>query len=60
MTYKISVNNDCIGCGACVGVCDEIFELVDGKSKPKITETDNECVIEAKDACPVEAIEINE
>ena len=60
MNYKISVNDDCIGCGACVGVCEEIFELVEGKSKPKTEITDNDCVNEAKDACPVSAISVEE
>lgn len=59
MSYKVKVNDDCIGCGACVGVCGEVFEMVDGKSVPKVSETDNECVKEAQEVCPVSAIEIN-
>lgn len=58
MTYKVSVNDDCIGCGACVGVCEEVFELINGKSVPKMETTDIECVNEAKEVCPVEAIEV--
>ena len=58
--YKVEVNDDCIGCGACVGVCGEEFELVDGKSKPINGATDSDCVMEAKDACPVSAISVEE
>ncbi len=42
----------CIGCGACVSLCPEVFELKDGKS---VVKGDGDCD-EAVDACPVGAI----
>lgn len=61
MSYKITVSDDCIGCGACVGVCPDNFELIDGKSKAKnATVEEIGCCGEAKDACPVDAISVEE
>ena len=59
----------CIGCGSCVAVCSELFELEEdgkshlkgSKSDPKKEELEIEdlgCVKEAADVCPVQAIEI--
>ena len=58
---KVSVDeNKCIGCGACISVCPEVFELNEnGKSRVKQEETDLECCKEAKDICPVDAITID-
>lgn len=53
--------NKCLGCGTCVALCPEIFELgEDGKArvKQKNQETEklkNE-IQEAIEACPVQAI----
>lgn len=56
--YKITVTNDCIGCGACVSVCN-LFELADGKAKHKKGKVDKiTCEKEAADLCPVQAIKI--
>jgi len=58
---KLVVNKDvCIGCGTCVSVCGEVFEL-DDDAKSQIKKnadlTKNEqCIKEAIDACPVQAI----
>lgn len=43
----------CIGCGACVAVCPEGFELKNGKANVK---KQAPCSEEAMDACPVGAI----
>jgi len=63
---KIIVDNDlCIGCGACVGICDKVFEFSDegiAQSKEDINiidEMDEETKDDALDAlegCPVSAI----
>ena len=46
----------CIGCGACVSACSEVFEMGDdGKAKVK-TKKNIPCVKEAIEACPVDAI----
>ncbi|MBQ8891731.1 MAG: ferredoxin [Bacilli bacterium] len=58
---KVKINEDnCIGCGYCEGVCDEVFEVVDGVSTVKVQEVpaaakDN--VIDAIENCPTSAIE---
>ena len=46
----------CIGCGLCVQVCKENFEMgSDNKAKIK-SQDDDECIKKAIDACPVNAI----
>ena len=46
----------CIGCGACVSVCGEVFELKDdGKAHLK-SQKNIPCIKEAIDVCPVDAI----
>ena len=46
----------CIGCGSCVAICEEVFEMTeDGKAKVKI-QKDFPCIQEAIEACPVDAI----
>ena len=61
-SYKIRVDKvKCIGCGSCVAVCDESFEMRGGKAvvkHPKINEEDLTCEKEAVDVCPVSAIEL--
>lgn len=56
---KFKVDQElCIGCGACEGVCPEVFEL-DDKSQVKldpVPEEFQECALEAEENCPVEAI----
>ncbi|MBI5331965.1 MAG: ferredoxin [Candidatus Aenigmarchaeota archaeon] len=59
---KITVDNTCIGCGLCVGICPAVFEMKNGKSVVKAAATDkdfkkSECK-EAAEACPVNAIKI--
>lgn len=58
----VSVNKEtCIGCGACVSICESVFEMKDdmkayvkkGEEKSKIP-----CVKEAADSCPVNAIKV--
>ncbi len=54
----------CIGCGICVDVCPEVFEMdEDDKAQAKVNpippEVAGSCR-EAADQCPVSAIEIEE
>ena len=52
----VSINKKkCIGCGACVSSCPEVFEMSDGKAKVK-SQKDIPCVKEAIESCPVDAI----
>lgn len=56
---KVKVNQDCIGCGMCVDVCPEVFQIdVDGYSTV-VGEPDAyvDKVWEAVEVCPVNAIE---
>lgn len=46
--------NKCIGCGSCVAVCPEGFEIVEGKAKVKSAKA--KCIDKAIEACPVGAI----
>ncbi|RHM60616.1 MULTISPECIES: ferredoxin [Coprobacillaceae] len=56
---KITVNENCIGCGACTGVAPETFEIGDDGLAKAINE-DVEAGKEAAETCPVEAIEVEE
>lgn len=44
----------CLGCGTCVAVCPEGFELKEGKSTIKNPKA--KCIAKAISACPVGAI----
>jgi ferredoxin len=58
--YKVKVNKEkCIGCGACVAICPEVFELKAGKAIAKKQSSNKECAKQAADSCPVNAITIN-
>jgi ferredoxin len=55
---KVSVEDTCIACGTCVEICPEVFEL-EGEIatiKDGAELSLDEKIIEAADACPVEAI----
>jgi ferredoxin len=58
---KVRVNKDaCIGCGACVSICPEVFSFNDEGFAEAITDNINdeykERVLEALEGCPTEAI----
>ena len=62
---NIEVNKDkCLGCGMCVGINSDVFEFDDdGLAKAnndKINEENEDEVKEAKNSCPVGAIEEKE
>lgn len=62
---KARVDHDvCIGCGLCQDTCPDVFELMDdGYShviREEIGEDLYECVKEACEVCPTEAISYSE
>ncbi len=48
----------CIGCGSCVEVCPEVFELRDEKAWVISSKCDTCDCAEAANVCPSEAIKI--
>jgi len=61
MKYKITVDKEtCIGCGSCLAICPENFEMdEEGKSKVKNEEIEElGCNQQAADACPAGSIKI--
>lgn len=57
---KTNVNNDCIGCGMCEGVCPEVFQLNASGMSEVVGDADLHAdkVMEAAEICPVNAIEV--
>ena len=53
----------CTGCNLCVDACPEVFEMEDDMARVKVSpvaQSAEDCCREAKDGCPVEAINIEE
>lgn len=56
---NVTVNDSCIGCGACESICDAVFSVEDVAKVNEAAIAGNEdCVKEAADSCPVSAIEV--
>jgi ferredoxin len=51
-------HEECIGCETCVELCPEVFAMMDGEEKALVKAPDSkaDCVQDAIDGCPVEAI----
>ena len=60
--YKIKQDREkCIGCGSCVAVCGDNWEMDGNKSKAKKTEVEEiGCNQQAADSCPVGIITVEE
>ena len=56
---NVTINDSCIGCGACESICDAVF-AVDGTASVKEAgiSGNEDNVKEAAEACPVGAIEV--
>ena len=61
---KAKVNENCIGCGSCIAMCEEVFEFNDNgfaEAKDKeLTDEEKEMVNNIIFMCPVEAISVEE
>lgn len=62
---KILIDQEkCLGCGSCTAICPDLFELGDDnkahskESKSEDKKDNINCLQEAIDICPVEAIKI--
>ena len=55
---KITVNESCIGCGACTAVAPDVFEIGDDGLAVVVSEEYIDGAKEAAESCPVEAIEV--
>ena len=54
---KVRIDEGCIACGACESVCDAVFKVEDVAVVNESAVSSNEdCVKEAADSCPVGAI----
>ena len=60
---KASVDENCIGCGACTSICPEVFQMNDeGLAEAYVNPVPSEqeeSAQEAADGCPVDAIHID-
>lgn len=59
---RATVNQDCIGCGLCVNTCPAVFTMADTNMAVAVDFPTSEVdlVHEAADACPVDAISLEE
>jgi ferredoxin len=61
---KVSVDKEtCSGCGVCVDICPDVFEMEDEVARAKVNDVPPEfkdAVKESAEACPVEAIIVEE
>ena len=59
---KVWVDDECIACGTCVDLCPEVFEM-EGDLAVVLSTADlslDDKIVEAAEACPVEAIHYEE
>ena len=60
---KAKVNDGCISCGACVATCPEVFRFNDdglAEAYAVVLPEDENTAQEARDACPVAVIDIED
>jgi ferredoxin len=50
---------ECIGCGSCVEICPEVFQMQEGEEKAEVIKPEGgpeDLIQEAMDTCPVSCI----
>ena len=62
---RVTVDDNCTGCGLCQETCPEVFEMTDDNDVAKVKEDPvpkeaEETCREAAENCPVEAIHVEE
>lgn len=58
---KITIEDGCIGCGACESICSDVFKVEDVCQVNETKITGNEDTVkDAADACPVSVISVEE
>jgi ferredoxin len=61
MPVRIEVDESlCSGYGSCVAQAPQLFELVDDRARARVAVTDDPAAYDARDACPMGAIELEE
>jgi ferredoxin len=60
MTKRVYIDEEeCIGCGTCEEMCDEVFKLNEDTEKAEVIKAEGgpeDLIQEAIDSCPVECI----
>jgi len=59
MAIKVD-QETCIGCGACVSLCPNTFQMSEEGKSEVISEEDVDCAKNAAQSCPVQAITVEE
>jgi ferredoxin len=61
---RVAVDKDtCTGCGVCVDMCPDVFEMEEEVARAKVSDVPSEfedVVKEAADACPSESIQLED
>ncbi len=54
---NVTIENSCIGCGACESICDAVFHVeAQAEVNSSAIAGNEDCIKEAAGACPVSAI----
>lgn len=55
--YSVKIDKKkCTNCGLCAQICIDVFEVKEDKTVVKASKTDKECVKEAEESCPSQAV----